>query len=217
MKRDFWIERWEAGKIGFHRPKVHPMLATHWHRLGAEGGSKVLVPLCGKTLDMIWLAEQEIQVRGVELSAIAATDFFQENDLSVAHSVEEPFKVQASGDIEILIGDVFHLEPEHVADISAIYDRAALVALPPEMRKAYTDHLKTVFDTNVSILLITLEYPLHEMDGPPFSVSDKQVHVLFEDRFSIALLEEEDVLSSHVPFMERGMTRLIERVYLLTG
>lgn len=217
MNKAFWIERWEAGKIGFHRPKVHPMLATHWHRLGAEGGSKVLVPLCGKTLDMIWLAEHEIQVRGVELSAIAATDFFRENDLAVARSVEEPFEIQTAGDIEILIGDIFHLQPEHVAEVSAIYDRAALVALPPDMRKAYADHLKTVFNTNVSILLITLEYPQHEMDGPPFSVNNEQVHALFEDRFNIELLEEKDVLNSHVPFMERGMTRLAERVYLLTG
>lgn len=217
MKKDFWIERWQEGKIGFHRPKVHPMLAAHWQRLGAKAGSKVLVPLCGKTLDMIWLAEQEIQVRGVELSTIATTNFFQENNLPVSRRQEGPFEVHTSGHIGILMGDFFDLQPEHLTGISAVYDRAALVALPAEMRKAYAGHLKELFDAPVSILLITLEYPQHEMDGPPFSVSDDEVQTLFEDRFSVACLEEEDVLRAHVPFMERGMTSLVERVYLLTG
>ncbi len=217
MKKDFWIERWEEGKIGFHRPDVHPMLAAHWHRLGAKAGSKVLVPLCGKTLDMLWLAEQGVMVQGVELSSKAACDFFQENNLSVALNTQDPFGVRKGGSIEILTGDIFHLGPGHVADISTVYDRAALVALPPEMRKAYAGHLKVLFDANVRILLITLAYHQHEMDGPPFSVSDEEVQTLFKDRFSITCLQEEDVLHAHAPFMERGMTRLMERAYWLTG
>lgn len=217
MKKAFWIERWEEGKIGFHRPKAHPMLAAHWHRLGAKAGSKVLVPLCGKTLDMIWLAEQDVMVQGVELSSKAACDFFQENNLPFSFNTHGPFEVRKGGSVEILTGDVFHLGPEHVAGISTIYDRAALVALPPEMRKAYAGHLKALFDASVTILLITLAYPQHEMDGPPFSVSDDEVHALFEDRFSITCLQEEEVLHAHAPFKERGVTSLIERAYLLAG
>lgn len=216
MHPDFWHERWQRGEIGWHRDDINVHLQEHWHRVGAEPGTQVLVPLCGKTRDLLWLAAQGHPVLGVEVSAIAVEAFFSDNTLSPAVSDQGAFRRYAVDELEILCGDFFDLTPAQVSRVGAIYDRASLIALPPSMRADYAAHLKALTGPGTRGLLITLEYPQNEMAGPPFSVPEPEVQRLLGTAFDPAPLRDLDVLAEHPRFQERGLTRLRERIYLLT-
>lgn len=216
MEPEFWHKRWSTNQIGFHLPEVNPYLPRFWPRLGLERGSRVLVPLCGKTLDLLWLAHQGYPVLGVELSEKAITDFFQEHQLEPRVSTEGAFKVFRAGDIEIRCGDFFALKPEDVAECGAVYDRAALIALPAPMRERYAGHLQSLLPDCLG-LLITLDYSQDEMPGPPFSVSDEEVRRLLGDAWRLEVLQEQDVLGDSWKFLQAGVTKLDERVYRISG
>ena len=210
MDRDFWLERWELDQTGFHQNEVNPYLMRHGHRLG----SRVFVPLCGKSLDMSWLARQGSEVLGVELSPIAVRAYFEENGLSATCRPFGKFESCGAQGIRILCGDFFDLKREDMEGVSAVYDRASMVALPPEMRERYVAHLMSILPRGTRILLITFDYPQAEMQGPPFAVSVEEVERLYRDLASIELLEQADVLEPR--FAERGVTRMQENVFLLT-
>jgi thiopurine S-methyltransferase len=186
---DFWHDKWQSGKIGFHRSDYHGSLVKYWPSLDLPKASGVLVPLCGKSSDMIWLAEQGHDVIGVELSAIAAKDFFAENNIPCETSTSGKFQKYHGGNITILVGDFFDLGQADIPNVTPVYDRAALIALPPEMRTRYTKHLKSILSVNTKILLITLSYNQAEMNGPPFSVPADEVTDAFEAWCEIILLE----------------------------
>lgn len=183
--------------------------------MGLAQGSRVLVPLCGKTLDLLWLAHQGHLVLGVELSEKAITDFFDEHQLKPSVSEEGAFKVFRAGDIEIRCGDFFALSPEDLLGCTALYDRAALIALPAQMRERYTAHLQNLLPSCAG-LLITLEYNQAEMPGPPFSVNDDEVRRLLGNHWQLEVLQEEDVLEESWKFVQSGVTRLDERVYRIS-
>jgi thiopurine S-methyltransferase len=214
MEPDFWHQRWRDNLIGFHLPGVNPQLEAFWPQLPVEAGDPVFVPLCGKSLDMLWLAERH-PVTGVELSPIAVEAFFEENDLPSRQSQEGRFSVCESDRARILCGDFFDLQPEQLAHIKAVYDRASLIALPPDMRGRYVRHLEEVLPPDVEMLLITLDYPQEQMDGPPFAVSESEVLELFSAGWSIEHLHEDDVLVREARFRERGLTRMTENVFYL--
>lgn len=216
MKRDFWIERWERGQTGFHQDRVHGYLTRHWARMNAEAGSSVFVPLCGKSKDMLWLAEQGYQVLGVELSPIAVDAFFRDNDLPYEPSVHGSFKVSRGASISLWCGDLFDLARDDVEGITCVYDRASLVALPPETRRRYAQHLVELLPRGARVLLITFEYPQHEMQGPPFSVSSEEVAELYQGAFEIEPLEEVDMLAESHSLRARGLSELVEKSYLMT-
>lgn len=144
MQPEFWHKKWAANQIGFHLPQVNPHLKRFWPALSLEEGTRVLVPLCGKSLDLLWLAHQGHEVLGVELSEKAIEEFFSEHGFDPAISEQGPFKVYRAGSIELWCGDFFELTAGDVADCSALYDRAALIALPAEMRERYAAHLKRI-------------------------------------------------------------------------
>lgn len=192
MEPEFWHKRWSSNQIGFHLPEVNPYLQHFWPQLGLERGSRVLVPLCGKSLDLLWLAHQGYSVLGVELSEKATTDFFLEHQLEPSVSEEGVFKVFRAADIEIRCGDFFALDREDVADCTALYDRAALIALPAPMRERYAAHLQRILPNGVG-LLITLDYNQDEMPGPPFSVGNDEVQRLLGDAWRLEILQEQDV------------------------
>ncbi|MCP2071287.1 UNVERIFIED_ORG: thiopurine S-methyltransferase [Pseudomonas lini] len=212
MEPEFWHKRWSSNQIGFHLPEVNPYLQRFWSQLGVEQGSRVLVPLCGKTLDLLWLAQQGYSVLGVELSEKAAADFFLEHQLEPSVSEEGAFKVFRAGDIEIRCGDFFALGAADAADCAALYDRAALIALPGAMRERYAAHLQKILPECVG-LLITLDYNQDEMPGPPFSVGDDEVQRLLGGGWRLEVLQEQDVLGESWKFLQAGVKRLEERVY----
>ena len=178
MKKDYWIERWERGETGFHQNEINPYLIRHWHDVRPTQGRKVFVPLCGKSQDMLWLHGQGYSVLGVELSAIATQAFFTEFGYIPHKTIGVKFDQYEADGITILCGDFFNLAKDALAGVSVVYDRASLVALPPEMRERYVHHLVNLLPSETQILLITFDYPQHKMNGPPFAVSTTEVTAL---------------------------------------
>lgn len=216
MDKGFWLERWQRAEIGFHQSEINPYLLRHWHALQVKPGSQVFVPLCGKSLDMLWLRQQGHDVLGVELSPIAVRDFFVENGMTPTHVAGSPFERCEAQDIRILCGDFFDLTRADMAQVGAVYDRASLVALPLEMRAHYAHHLLHILPPGTPMLLVTFDYPQQEMAGPPFAVSPQEVRALYGDHAEVRLLAQEDVLEQNPRFKARGVTRLQENVYQLT-
>lgn len=216
MEPKFWQERWARNQIGFHLPEVNPYLQRHWPQLGLADGAKVLVPLCGKSLDLVWLASQGYHVMGVELSEQAVEAFFNEQGLAPQISRRGDFKVYQTRLIEVWCGDIFDLDAQAVADCSGLYDRAALIALPPLMRAQYAERLNALLGRGAKGLLVTLDYDQVQKAGPPFAVSDEEVRVLLGGHWALDRLEEKDILGESWKFVQEGVTRLDERVYRLT-
>jgi len=210
---EFWHERWQAGQIAFHKTQVHRYLQAYLHVLGLAPGERVLVPLCGKSLDMLWLSRQGLEVLGVELSPIAVGAFFEENGLD--YHVDEAGRRFEGGGVRMLCADFFEVEPPEAGRVHAVYDRAALIALPRAQRARYARHLSRLAP-RAPILLVTLTYPSHEMDGPPFSVDGDEVHALFADAYRVRVLDSHDVAPGEVHFRDR-LSTLVETAYLLTN
>lgn len=184
MHPEFWHARWREGQIGFHQGTVNEGLTAWWPTLDLPEGSRVLVPLCGKSHDMLWLREQGHEVVGVELSGVACEAFFADNDLPAPlRGPFGPFQAWRGDGLLLLQGDIFDLPPDMTA--AAIYDRAATIALPPRMRAPYAERLATVLAPGAPMLLSTLAYPQTERDGPPFSVDPDEVARLYADAFEI--------------------------------
>jgi thiopurine S-methyltransferase len=213
MQPEFWHERWQRGETGWHLPEINLHLQEHWPRIGVAG--PVLVPLCGKTLDLLWLAGQGHRVLGVEISTVAVEALFRDNGLTPVVTDEPPFQRYRVDEIEVLCGDFFALDPAEVGEVAAVYDRASLIALPPDLRPRYVEHLTGLLHPKTRVLLITLNYNQAEMAGPPFSVQDAEVRALFETRFDVCRLAEQDVLGESPGLRSRGVTSLLERVYAL--
>lgn len=216
MQPEFWHKRWERDQIGFHLPEVNPYLPQFWPGLGLAPGSQVLVPLCGKSLDMGWLAGQGYRVLGVELSAKAVEDFFAEQQVEPQLSQRGAFRVYQAGTLEVWCGDFFALSAEDVAECAAFYDRAALIALPEPMREQYAQHLERILKEGCKGLLITLDYDQSQMNGPPFAVTDPEVQQLFGADWQLRIGYEKDILGESWKFLKGGVTRLDERVYQLS-
>jgi thiopurine S-methyltransferase len=215
MDPAFWRERWKNEDIGFHQPDLHALLQEHWPRLQIRAGSSVFVPLCGKSLDMVWLAQQGHQVIGAELSERAVDDFFAERGIIPTVRTVGGFTIKLAGPYEIWCGDFFDLPAAAVADVRGVYDRAALIALPPALQERYAEKLAEIVPAGAPILLITLDYDQAQMSGPPFSTPRAQVHNLFDDEYAVSEIVCRDVLDAHPHFKQRGLTALEECGYLL--
>ncbi|MDX9664542.1 thiopurine S-methyltransferase [Pseudomonas sp. P5_152] len=217
MQPEFWHKKWASNQIGFHLPQVNPYLQRHWPELAIPARARVLVPLCGKSLDLLWLAGQGHQVLGIELSQTAVEDFFSEQQLAPEVSDAGAFKVYRAGAIELWCGDFFALTARDVADCAALYDRAALIALPPPMRERYGAHLQQILPAELRGLLITLDYDQAQLPGPPFAVEDDEVQRSWGCFWRLHMLQEQDVLGESWKFLQAGVTRLVERVYRISA
>jgi len=215
MDPEFWHQRWQEGRTAFHNAKVMPLLQKHWPALTLPPGSRVFVPLAGKSLDMHWLAAQGHAVLGAELSPLAVEAFFAEAGLTPAVANEADGVHHRAGPIDLVRGDVFALADATLAGVEAVYDRAALIALPPDLRRRYAAEVYGRLPHGCQALLITLEYPQAQMDGPPFSVDEAEVRTLFADDWDIALLERRDILADEPRFREGGVESLHTAVYRL--
>lgn len=215
MTPQFWTKRWQKNDIGFHQKLVHELLERYWPEVGAKPGSSVLVPLAGKSLDMVWLAESGHEVFGIELSELAVNDFFKERGFKPAAVVQASGVLNFGGPYSVWCGDFFTVPASATAHIGAVYDRASLVALPPAMRAAYAKHLMTLTPKGAKMLLISLDYDASQMNGPPFPVPPPEVPHLFQPYARVRLLEEREVISTHPQFKSKGVTSLRESAYLL--
>lgn len=216
MESHFWHERWQRGELGWHRDGLNPLLEKYWTRLQVAAHTAVFVPLCGKSRDMLWLAGLGHPVIGVELSPIAVEAFFGENGLTAEEAADPPFRRYRAGLLEILCGDFFDLEPRHLPEIGAVYDRGALVALPEAQRNQYVDHMRRLFPAPRKSLVISFDYLQHEMQGPPFSVGPADLEGYFGASHRIESLQVTDALPENPGFRERGLTRMQEIVFALT-
>ena len=215
MDADFWLQRWREGQIGFHRGEVMPLLEQYWPSLDAPAGSRVFVPLAGKTLDMHWLAAQGLQVLGCELSPLAVEAFFAEAGITPQVQRDTDGSHHRAGAIELVQGDVFALREQALATMDAFYDRAALIALPAGMRRRYVDEVYGKLPAGCRGLLITLEYPPAEKDGPPFPVPEEEVQALFAPHWDVERLTRRDILASEPRFIAEGVTALATAAYRL--
>ena len=214
MQPEFWLQRWQENRIGFHRDEVMPLLQKHWPSLQLPAGSRVFVPLCGKSLDLHWLAAQGHDVLGVELSPLAVQQFFAEAGLQPVRHASRCGEHYRAGSVEIICGDAFGLDAELLADVRGVYDRAALIALPPDMRPRYAE-LHARLPAGCQDLLITLEYPQAQKSGPPFSVEEADVAACYGDHWQVELLERRDILAEQPNFIAEGVSALSTAVYRL--
>ena len=213
MDSNFWRTRWCNDEIGFHQPHYNPWLLKCWGQLGLEPGATVFVPLCGKSHDMRWLVGQGFQVQGIELVDVAVEAYFTEAAEPFEHDARGRFQRYRAANTEILCGDFFELTANHLNAPEAVFDRAALIALPERLRLRYADHLLRIIPDGSQILLVTLEYPQHLLDGPPFSVMPEEVTIHFEERCTVQRLAFKATDALPPKFAAAGVERAVESVY----
>lgn len=196
MDTSFWLKKWEDNNIAFHKSEANPALVKHFKALSLAPGDRIFLPLCGKTLDIGWLLSNGYRVAGVELSEIAIEQLFSElgvsPEISDVGSETSPLKHYSATNLDIFVGNLFNLSRELLGPVDAIYDRAALVALPPEMRDRYTPHLIEITQTAPQ-LLICFEYDQAVMEGPPFSISPEEVTKHYSSSYTLTSLESENI------------------------
>lgn len=216
MEISYWQSRWRNDKTGWHMDKVYPLLKKYWPELDLEPNASVLVPLCGKTLDIDWLAKLGHRVVGVDISEKAIRTVINRNNLDVTRSTKGSFSVFRSQNIELWCGDFMKLRKSLIPANDVVYDKAALIALPPDQRTAYTQHIQALTQPHTQILLNCFEYDQQEMTGPPFSVHEDELHRLYGSQFTITLLHNQSILDDMRRFQQRGLrSYLNEKFYLL--
>ncbi|WP_127021829.1 thiopurine S-methyltransferase [Rheinheimera mangrovi] len=212
MHSEFWHNCWQQQRIGFHQYDVHPLLPVLVSQLSWDRSKTVFAPLCGKSLDLWWLSQQG-KVIGAELSELACQQFYQQQEQKFSVSAQGDFQYFSHQSVDIWQGDYFALKPEQLDEIGLIYDRAALIALPSQMRIDYVKQLKKLCTGPVSLLLLSLEYPQEEMSGPPFSVTEQEVRQLFDYSASVELVALRNLTGR--PFAQRqfNVSKLVEKAY----
>ncbi len=205
---DSWINRWREGRIGWHEAEGSALLRRHWPRL--VRGSRVLVPFCGKSVDLLWLAAQGLDVTGVEISDIAARAFFEENDLDyeVTTAAGMPMYKARSAPVRIYCGDFFDFDD---ALFHSLYDRGALVAVRPEDRARYIAKTDQLLESDAFRLVITLRYDQAVVSGPPYSIEDEELLGYWPDLECVQ--SRNDVDTGSPKFRSAGLDEVIESVW----
>lgn len=187
---DFWLARWQEGNISFHKSEIHPELIEFFPRLALHPGEVVLVPLCGKTKDLMFLRSMKAEVVGAELSPLAVESFFNENSISFEQRPDGEHVLYTGDGISIFCGNFFNLRADQLRQIRAVYDRASLIALPPAIRQQYAQKLTELLPKGATYLLLTMDFPEGTHEGPPFAVSEAEIFSLYEKHFDIQRLSE---------------------------
>jgi thiopurine S-methyltransferase len=215
MAKDFWQERWDTGQIGFHRAEPNDFLVRYIGRLTGGAAARIFVPLAGKSVDVTWLAERDHRVVACELVERAVEDYFHERHVVPHVHVQGRFTVHEHDEVRYLCGDIFDVKPLDTGPVDAIFDRAALVALPPQLQVAYVETLLDLLPRGGRILLVTFAYDQSRIEGPPWSIDDARVHALYDARTHVEKLEERDEAMSQ-KYVDAGVTSLKECAYLIT-
>lgn len=216
MNAEYWTKRWQIGETKFDELSPHRFLVKHYPKLNLEHQGPVFVPLCGKSVDMQWLHEQGREVIGVELSEIAIKQFFDQIALWPTITKQGQHQCYQAIGYTIYQGDLFELSALTLQSVNAVYDRAALIALPQNMRRRYADFFNKNLPSGCQLLLITMDLDQGKKPGPPSVVTTEEVHQLFAKNFNIELLETEKQLSVRTDWQAIGVEEVVESVYLLT-
>jgi thiopurine S-methyltransferase len=216
VQPEFWHKRWRLGQIGFHQSVVDRHLKAYWPALKQRPNSGVFVPLCGKSLDLKWLHDQGHSVVGVEISLAAVETCFLEQGIPARRRLCASFEVFEAERLKLYCGDFFALTPALLGNVAAVYDRASLIAWPPAMRAPYVEHITRLTSPGTPTLLIAVEYPEIEMQGPPFSVRGDEIDRLYSAHHSIQELGRYDFVEIEPRLKARGLTELREVCYRLT-
>lgn len=201
MENDLWLAMWKNHQIDFHQLMVNQSLIRYWHLLHVPDNARIFVPLCGKSHDILWLAGQGYDVVGVELSAIAVAAFFAENHLEVTQKRMGSFSVWQHANITILCGDFFFLQPADIGLIDAVYDRAALTAMPEDIRKPYVEKLISLLPLPKPILLLTLEDIEQAENKLATAQIDQEIYSLYSPYFDISVIYGEPCNENDAEFI----------------
>lgn len=215
MDKKYWLDKWQSNDIAFHEREVTPDLINYLPELQLRPGEYIFIPLCGKTKDMLWLAENGFHVIGAELSDIACRDFFSELNITPQITKHPRFTKYQHNNIELLCGDLFELTKADFPTIHAVYDCKALIALPPELRKKYLDQIVSCLGTNIKILLLTRETPC-KVNPPPFPVSKNEVDSLYGPYFNVKQLKQIPISNIPDRLIKKGYTEMTESVYFIS-
>lgn len=210
-----WIQRWKDGKIGWHRDQVNSKLIEFIDCLRLNQGDTIFVPLCGKSADMVYLLKQGFKVIGVELSQLAIKHFFSENNLDYTLKRTSLFSLYQADNITLYCGDYFALDKSMLKSVSAVYDRAALIALPIDLRAKYAQHLYSIILNDCRVLLLTLNYPQSQMSGPPYAVNEAEVLSLFSKGFEYQQLQCFNDIKNEPKFLHAGVEFIEKATYCL--
>ncbi len=210
-----WIQRWKDAQIGWHLNQPNSKLIEFIDCLELQNGDTVFVPLCGKSQDMMYLLEQGFKVIGVELSYLAIEQFFNENNLTYSIHQLDKFILYRGDNINLYCGDYFALDDSMLEHVVAAYDRAALIALPIDLRAKYAQHFYSIISNNCRVLLLTLNYPQSQISGPPFAVDENEVDSLFGNRFEYQQLQCFNDIKNEPKFLRAGVDFIEKATYCL--
>lgn len=213
MKAEFWLDKWKLNEIGFHQESTNEALQAHWPSVRVPAGGSVLVPLCGKSLDMCWLAEQGHTVIGIEVSVLACEAFFAGVELGPRTEQTGELLSMTAGPYRLLQGDFFSVTIADVGAVDAFYDRAALVAMPPDMQPAYVRQLVSLLPPGTAGMVNCVEYPSEAMEGPPFSIDEARLRQLVEPQCRVERFASREMETLGTGLKGRGLAGLTETVY----
>jgi thiopurine S-methyltransferase len=216
VQPEFWQERWRTAQIGFHQLAVDRHLKAYWPTLKLAADSRVFAPLCGKSLDLLWLRDQGHRVSGVELSPVAVEAFFMEQGILARRRSLGGFDAYEADRLTLFLGDFFKLTPALLGSPAGVYDRASLISWTAALRTPYVEHMTALTPPGTQTLLIAVEYPPAQMSGPPFPVTGDDIHRLYAPHHSIELLARHEILELEPRLKARGLTELQEVCYRLT-
>ncbi|SFC90409.1 thiopurine S-methyltransferase [Pseudoalteromonas denitrificans] len=209
MKESFWHNKWDKNEIGFHESEVNSLLIKHFKKLNLEKGNRVFIPLCGKTLDIHWLLKSGYKVVGAELSKLAVNQLFKSLGVEPNISIKGKLEHYQAKNIDIFIGNIFNISKEIMGSVDAVYDRAALVALPQETRNEYANHLVDITG-KAPQLLICYEYEQNMMQGPPFSICNVGVKQHYAELYNLKFIESKSIIEGF-----KGKAKVAETAWLL--
>lgn len=214
MDDKYWLNKWQSDDIAFHEKFINANLIAYIDELKLPPRGSILVPLCGKSKDMLWLADRGFHVVGIELSPIACKDFFAELNITPNITTQTKFIRYHYQNIELLCGNLFDLTPADLPGIQAVYDCKALIALPSDLRKGYLDHIVACLGKNIRILLLTRETNC-KVNPPPFPINKAEVDSLYGPYFEVKELKRDLVKDVPERLIRKGYTEMTESVYLI--
>jgi thiopurine S-methyltransferase len=210
-----WLKFWENNETNWHGDKITQELVEYFELFELEPRDKVFVPLCGKSLDMLYIMNQGFSVVGVEISEIGVRQFFSENNLAYKITKVDDFDLYSTENLEIYCGDFFALTSKHLNNVKSVFDRKSLIALEPEVRQKYVKHLNDIISLGARILLVTLQYPQYQMSGPPFSVDKSEVESLFSMAFESQELRSFNDIENESKLTRAGVDYINNAAYYL--